>query len=308
MDVKFLIIIFVIILINQYNCDPISHLESKPINKLIAKSGKYCDSFSTCGDAHQVCHNYRCYCKTNYKYDYTTETCLYSSCTSNMNCWNYDYNRICKSGNCVCGDFYSASNTDSQICILNQTALKLSTDVLTTSTTIRPTTKPSTTMRSTTKRPTTRSTTKRPTTIRSTTKRPTTRSTTKRPTTIWSTTKRPTTRSTTKRPTTIRSTTNGLTTISSTTKITTTMGSDNEESGYPWLLVWIITTIVLFILIVTSCVTIMYRRCRILNRGGIVHTISKSQVQPYNGQKVQPYYGQKVQPYNGQNTAYLNKY
>lgn len=117
MCATFLSIIFAIIFVKAYNCDFISELKSNSTDKVVEKScqyQEYCNTNLVCVGQYQVCYENICYCKVNYQCRY--EGCYYYSCDSDYNCWNYDRNRVCISGSCVCTPGYTADNTEAQVC------------------------------------------------------------------------------------------------------------------------------------------------------------------------------------------------
>jgi hypothetical protein len=99
-------------LFQNVNCDPINRLKSNSANGIEAKSSTYlnfCSSNLNCGWS-QVCVNFLCRCKPNYKYSYPTSSCVYSTCVWNSDCQSYDFHRICRSGYCSCDSNYYADS------------------------------------------------------------------------------------------------------------------------------------------------------------------------------------------------------
>ncbi len=77
---------------------------------------EYCYWSSDCLDFKTKCVDNKCRCAPNYKYDYSSQSCQYSSCTWNSDCQTYDYNRYCNYGTCYCYSGYYADYSNGQKC------------------------------------------------------------------------------------------------------------------------------------------------------------------------------------------------
>jgi hypothetical protein len=85
-------------------------------NDTIQLSSSYCKRNSDCSDLNENCVDNECRCAPNYKYNYLSHSCQYSSCTWNSDCQTYDYNRYCSYGTCYCYSGYYADYSNGQKC------------------------------------------------------------------------------------------------------------------------------------------------------------------------------------------------
>jgi len=116
MGVKFSIIIFSIIFINGYNCDPLIQLKSNSSLEIKSKVSSYlgyCSSDYSCG-LNQVCVDYRCQC--DYNYYYSSLSCIYRECSLDYQCQSYDSHRVCNYGSCICESGYSTDYSNGHKC------------------------------------------------------------------------------------------------------------------------------------------------------------------------------------------------
>ncbi len=91
------------------------------ISALKNNINNYCNSNTDCqrsGDNYQVCVDNLCECQPNYKWDSTTNKCVYYYCLSNTDCQSYDPHRYCSNYRCLCSYPYYEDYM-SKKCILN---------------------------------------------------------------------------------------------------------------------------------------------------------------------------------------------
>ena len=93
-------------------CSNDSKSDSSNGDKCVKSSPTYANSCldqNECDSKSEVCVDSLCRCAPDYKYNVHLERCMKFQCNQNTDCTEYDFNRVCNYGECVCKDYYSSN-------------------------------------------------------------------------------------------------------------------------------------------------------------------------------------------------------